>query len=237
MCGAPTEDGTPCERHLVNQRWCQAHPGGRPTQPSYPPAQTHRAVTQAARPAPPPAHAIPRHEVRSPQPPKLDLPRAKTAVDLVNELATEGWRRTAADRLSGYLDNESAALLDRAWKASHCKKLAKAAKNLARLSGQFTALDGVLASQSARSAVSGSELATALLCRAITVHSPTATIVRGLRVSGIALCAIHGCLESCQCLKDVCEETALPQLQDLINQTCDRFLLGASGVTLTPGRP
>ena len=43
--------------------------------------------------------------MRSPQPPKLDLPRAKTAVDLVNELATEGWRRTAADRLSGYLDN------------------------------------------------------------------------------------------------------------------------------------
>jgi hypothetical protein len=189
----------------------------------------HSTLTRAVRPTPPLALGTPRREVRLPQPPKLDLPRAKTAINLVNELATDGWRQTTADKLSGYLDTESAVLLDRAWKASHCKKLAKAAKNLARLGGQFTALDGVLASQSARNAVSGSELATALLGRAITIHSPTAMIVRGLRVSGIAQCVIHGSLESCQCLKDVCEETALPQLQDLINQTCDRFLLDASG--------
>ena len=164
---------------------------------------------------------------------KVEVPQVKTAVDLVNEIATEGWRRTTADMLSGYLDSESATLLDRSWKANHCRKLAKAARNLSRLGGQFTALDGVLASQSARQAVSGSALATALLSRAVTLHSPTDMIVRNLRVYGISLCVIHGCLESCQCLKDVCEETALPQLQGLINQTCDRLLVGANSAAAT----
>jgi hypothetical protein len=156
----------------------------------------------------------------------MRLPKAKTAVDLVNEMATEGWRRTAADRLSGYLDSEAATLVDQSWKASRCKKLAKAARRIAQLSGQFTALDSVLARQSARSAVSGSELATALLSRAVSIHSPTDAIARGLRACGISLCVIHGCLESCQCLKDLCEDTELPQLQNVIKESLDRFLVG-----------
>ena len=173
-----------------------------------------------------PVHDPPRHRAGAPSPRllKMEFTQVKTAVDLVNELATEEWRRIVADRLSAYLDDEAAVLLDRSWKAGHCKKLAKAARNLARVGGQFSDFDSVLASQSARQAVSGSELATALLSRAVSLHNPTDTIVRGLRVCGITLCVINGCPESCQCLKDLCEDTGLPQLQDLINQTCDRFL-------------
>jgi len=172
------------------------------------------------------ASTSPRREVRPAAIPKVELSRAKTAVDLVNELATDGWRRTAADKLSAYLDSETGALLERSWKADRCKKLAKAARKVAQLSGQFTVLDGVLASQSARAAAAGSDLATALLSRAISLHSPTDTIVRGLRVCGITLCVAHGCLGSCQCLKDLAEDIALPQLQNVINEAVDRFLVG-----------
>lgn len=165
--------------------------------------------------------------------PKVELPAAKTAVDLVNELATDGWRRTVADKLSGYLDDEAATLLDRSWTASRCKKLAKAARKMERLSGQFDTLDGVLASQSARAAAAGSDLATALLERALSFHSPASlsfhspvdTLARGLRACGISLCAIHGCMGSCQCLKDLCEDTVLPKLQNAIDEALDRLLV------------
>lgn len=157
--------------------------------------------------------------------PKIELPPAKTAVDLVNELATDGWQRTVADKLSGYLDDEAATFLDRSWTASRCKKLAKAARKMEQLSGQFETLDGVLASQSARAAAAGSDLATALLARALSFHSPADTIARGFRACGIGLCAIQGCIGSCQCLKDLCEGTVLPKLQDAINEAVDRFLV------------
>jgi hypothetical protein len=171
------------------------------------------------------ATASPRREVRPLIVPKVEISRAKTAIELVDELATDGWRRTAADRLSAYLDSEAGALLDRSWKADRCKKLAKAARKIAQLSGQFTILDGVLASQSARAAAAGSDLATALLSQAISLHSPTDTIVRGLRACGISLCVAHGCVGSCQCLKDLVEDTALPQLQNVIDEAIDRFLV------------
>lgn len=153
----------------------------------------------------------------------MDLPREKTAVDLVHELATDGWRYTTAERLSTYLDGEAATLIDRPWKAGHCKKLAKAARNVAKVGGIFSTFESVLASQSARQAVSCSEVATALLSRAISLQSPTEMIVRDLRVSGIALCAINSCVPSCQCLKDLCEDTSPTQLQNLITLTCDYF--------------
>lgn len=269
-CGAPTEDGTPCQRHLTIERWCQEHPEGEPSRPPYVAIRYRYTSTPANRRVPVPDRAPPpRRDVRTqaqaqaqsqppqsqaqsqlPQlPPKqqrlvrrVELPEAKTAktaVGLVNELATDGWRRAAVDRLSDYLGDEAGSVLDQSWKAGHCKKIAKAARNLARLGGQFAALDGVLASQSARQAVSGSEVGTVLLARAIMLHSPTdvEVIARGLRVSGITLCVLNGCLGSCQCLRDLCEDAELSRVQELVDQALDQFFVGTSSAAAVRAQP
>ena len=57
----------------------------------------------------------------------VEIPLRTSAVDLVQELATQRWRRTVAQRLADHLGEDVWAEAGRAWLPSHCRKLAKAA--------------------------------------------------------------------------------------------------------------
>jgi hypothetical protein len=157
------------------------------------------------------------------------IARAKSAVDVVKELATDGWRRTAADRLASYLGDELWTEVDRSWQTSHCERLARAARDLSELNKRLGTLGSVLAAQKVKAAIEHSDLARAMVGRALCAQTQADTMVRAIRVAGIILCVLHNCVESCQCLKDLTEEVGLPKLRAAITQICEGYLVSATG--------
>jgi hypothetical protein len=216
ICGAITEDGTPCQRPLRNQRWCDKHPGGRSAQVL--------VAQPAPRPSAPHRQAGPQRIAIPVELPR-QVPRAKSAVGLVQELATDGWRRTVADRLSTHLGDEIWSDVDRSWRTGHCKRLAKAARALAAAEPRLATFDTLLGRQTIKREVSRSPLAVDMVDRVISAHTQISTVVLALRVTGIILCELHGCITGCQCLKDLADETAPAMLKAKITQICDDYLL------------
>lgn len=143
----------------------------------------------------------------------------------MQELATDGWRRTVANRLASHLGDEFWSDVDRSWRTGHCKRLAKAARALAAAEPKLAAFDTVLGRQTIKGEVSRSPLAVSMVDRVISAHTQISTFVLALRVTGIVLCELHGCINDCQCLKDLADETAPPMLKAKISQICDGYLM------------
>jgi hypothetical protein len=130
-------------------------------------------------------------------------------------VASQGWRETAADQLSQIIGRDLWAGLNQSWRAGKCIKLAAIAKRLQTISGSLNTLDDkatLVASGPTRLA----RAARMLLRRAVSLHLGVTQAVHGLRFAGIALCALHGELDECQCLKDTVDEIGLPQLQTML---------------------
>lgn len=221
LCGAITEKGTPCQHPLTTQRWCGDHPGGRS---KHAPAPTAPPVQLKSSPPPQVRRASPSKPRKVPTAGRIV--EAKSAVELVREIATNGWRNTAVDRISSYIGNELWAQVDRSWHAKQCKKLAKAARSLSALEPDLATMGRVLGGRNVRSAVNGSVVASAIVSRVANLHSQVSTVVLALRLTGISLCELHGCIEDCQCLEDLADGTAPEMLKARIALICDDFLAG-----------
>lgn len=216
LCGAITEDGTPCQRRLRNQTWCDKHPGGRS---NYTPA--YRSAVRPVAPVQP----VPRFA-------PVELPRqivrAKSAVEVVQELATDGWRQTVATRFSSYVGDQVWGDVDRSWRAGHCKRLAKAARALATIEPKLATFDTLLGRQMIKDKVSRSPIGVAMVDRVVSAQTQIPTLVLALRVTGIVLCELHGCISECQCLKDLADETVPTMLEARITKICDGYLMSAA---------
>lgn len=159
----------------------------------------------------------------------VEIPHVVSAVDLVQELATQRWRRTAAQRLADHLGEEVWQEAGRDWLPSHCKKLAKAAWNLAALDPGLSGFDSVLGRQRIKDAVKRTRVGAALVDRVTAADTPVASVVAAMRVSGIILCELHGCVATCQSLRDLARETAPDLLRSTIDEVCDGYLTGGAG--------
>jgi hypothetical protein len=156
----------------------------------------------------------------------MEIPHLTSAVDLVQELATQRWRRTAALRLADHLGEDIWAQAEREWLPSHCKKLAKAAGNAAGLDPGLSGFDTVLGRQRIKDAVKRTQVGAALVGRVTAADTPVDSVVAAMRVAGIILCELHGCIASCQSLRDLARDTAPALLRARIDQVCDGYLLG-----------
>jgi len=156
----------------------------------------------------------------------VEIPRLTSAVDLVQELATQRWRRTVAQRLADHLGEDVWAEAGRDWLPSHCKKLAKAAGNVAGLDPGLSGFDTVLGRERIKDAVKRARVGAALVDRVTTADTPVDAVVAAMRVTGIILCELHGCLAGCQSLRDLARETAPALLRSRIDEVCDGYLLG-----------
>jgi hypothetical protein len=157
----------------------------------------------------------------------MEIPRLTSAVDLVQELATQRWRRTAAQRLESHLGEEVWAEAGREWLPSHCRKLAKAAWNVAGLDPGLSGFDTVLGRQRIKDAVKRTRVGAALVDRVAAADTPVDTVVAAMRVAGIILCELHGYVTNCQSLRDLARETAPALLRSRIDEICDEYLSGA----------
>ena len=154
----------------------------------------------------------------------VEIAYVRTAVDLVQELATEAWRRNVAQRLAAQLGGDLWADVDRTWETSRCRRLARAARNLARLDPALASFGSVLGRQRIRGAINRAPVAVTIADRAST-NAEADTVILAMRVAGIVLCELHGCIASCQCLKDLAEETGSVLLTAKIIQICDEYLV------------
>jgi hypothetical protein len=155
----------------------------------------------------------------------FEIAHVRTVVDVVQELASERWRRTVAQRLASHLGDELWADVDRTWERSRCKRLAKAARNLSRLDPTLARFDSVLGRQNIRAAVKRAPVAGAMVDQVVAARTQPDTIVLAIRVTGIVLCELHGCITSCQCLEDLTDETGPGLLTSKITQICDGYLV------------
>ena len=62
--------------------------------------------------------------------------------------------------------------------------------------------------------------------RVASTQTHLATFVLALRVTGIVLCELRGCIEDCQCLKDLADEVLPSMLKAKIAEICDGYLTG-----------
>jgi hypothetical protein len=164
----------------------------------------------------------------------VELPRqtvqTRSAVELVQELATDGWRQTVSTRFSAYLGDQIWGDVDRSWRTGHCKRLAKAARALAAAEPRLASFDTVLGRQTIKDAVSRSPLAVEMVDRVVSAQTQIGTVVLTLRVTGIVLCELNGCLSGCQCLKDFADETVPTMLKARIAEVCDGYLARGAGI-------
>jgi hypothetical protein len=219
-----TEDGTPCRRMLRNRPYCDKHRDGNPVGTSSGPVspRTVAGPSNLTRSA---YRDAPRPRVRHRAEATVEIAHVRTAVDLVQELASEGWRRTVAQRLASHLGDEVWADVDRSWETSRCRKLARAARNVSRLDPALARFDSVLGRQSIKGAVRRAPVAGAMVDRVLAAHTQLDTVVLAMRVAGIVLCELHGCITGCQCLKDLADETGPALLTFKIAQVCDGYLV------------
>ena len=154
----------------------------------------------------------------------LEIPRLTSAVDLVQELATQRWRRSVAQRLGDHLGEDVWAQAGREWLPSHCKKLAKAAGNVAGLDPGLSGFDTVLGRQRIKDAVKRTRVGAALVDRVTAADTPVDSVVAAMRVAGIILCELHGSIASCQSLRDLARDTAPALLRSRIDQVCEGYL-------------
>jgi hypothetical protein len=218
-----TEDGTPCRRMLRNRPYCDQHRDGDPVGSAGSPASP-RTVAGLSNPTRSEYRDPPRPPVHRRAAATVEIAHVRTAVDVVQELASEGWRRTVAQRLAAHLGAEVWADVDRAWETARCKKLARAARNLSRLDPALARFDSVLGRQSIKAAVRRSAVAGAMVDRVIAAHTQPDTVILAMRVTGIVLCELHGCITGCQCLKDLADESGPALLTSKIAQVCDSYL-------------
>lgn len=166
-----------------------------------------------------------------PQPPvdadvHVEILRVTSAVDLVQELATQRWRRTAAQRLADHLGDDAWSEAESEWLPSHCRKLAKAAGNVAGLDPGLSGFDTVLGRERIKDAVKRTRIGAVLVDRVTAADTPVDTVVAAMRVAGVILCELHGSIASCQSLRDLARETDPALLRSRIDQVCDGYLLG-----------
>ncbi len=155
------------------------------------------------------------------------IAHAPSAIDVVQELATEGWRQAMAHRLTAHLGDQLWTEVDQTWHPAHCKRLAKAARNLRKLNPSLSSLDTVLGRQNVRRAVNRTAVGAALVDRVITADTQAEAVVLAMRVTGIALCEFRGWLTHCQCLKDLADETVPAQLEGKVLEVSDGYLTRA----------
>lgn len=156
----------------------------------------------------------------------MEIPRVTSAVDLVQEMATQRWRRTVAQRLADHLGDDTWPQAEAEWLPSHCRKLAKAAGNVAGLDPGLSGFDTVLGRQRIKDAVKRTRIGAALVDRVTAADTPVDTVVAAMRVAGVILCELHGSIASCQSLRDLARETDPALLRSRIDQVCDGYLLG-----------
>jgi len=156
----------------------------------------------------------------------LEIPHPTSAVDLVQEMATQRWRRAVAQRLAEHLGEDVWADVERDWLPSHCKKLAKAAGNVAGLDPGLSGFDTVLGRQRIKDAAKRTRVGAAFVDRVAAPDTPVDSVVAAMRVAGIILCEVHGYIVGCQSLRDLARETAPAALRSTIDQVCDGYLLG-----------
>ena len=221
QCGGVTKKGAQCRRQLRERALCYQHleGSGNPYSQGFESARQNTAApvrsagAQAAR-ARPSAQASKAAEAT----------RVRALLDLYLELATAGWRATVADKLSSHLGDEIWGEIDRAWQTKDCKNIAEVARALEAVSGNFTKLVSALDEPSVKHAVSGSSLANALVNHVGAAQGQIDSVVLAMRVTGIVLCQTHGHLRSCQCLKDLADETVPTMLEAKLDQVCNSYL-------------
>jgi hypothetical protein len=130
-----------------------------------------------------------------------------------------------ADRLSSHVGDEIWSGVDHSWRTGHCKRLAKAARALAAAEPKLAAFDTVLGRQMIKDEVSRSPLAVAMVDRVVSAQTHIGTFVLALRVTGVVLCELHGCISDCQCLKDLADEIVPSMLKAEISRICDGYLM------------
>ena len=217
-----TERGKPCRRMLRNRPYCDKHRDDNPPSSANFPLSPH-TVAELSNSTHFAYHDSPQPAASHP-PATVEIAHVRTAVDLVQELASERWRRTVERRLASHLGAETWADVDRAWETSRCKKLARAARNLSRLDPALARFDSVLGRQSIKGAARRAPVASAMVDRVFAAHTQLDTVVLAIRVAGIVLCELHGCIADCQCLKDLADETGPALLTSKIAQVCDSYL-------------
>jgi len=116
----------------------------------------------------------------------VEIPRLTSAVDLVQELATQRWRRTVAQRLADHLGEDVWAEAGRDWLPSHCKKLAKAAGNVAGLDPGLSGFDTVLGRERIKDAVKRARVGAALVDRVTTADTPVDAVVAAMAATGFS---------------------------------------------------
>lgn len=159
------------------------------------------------------------------EPIQLEITHARTAIDVVHELATQSWRETVRERFTRHLGEGFWTEVHAAWRAAHCKRLAQAARNLTRIDPEANC-GSVLVRESARSAVKRTVVGAALVDQVVAANARLEAVALAavLRVAGIVLCEDHGRLTTCQCLKDLAEGAAPTAIWAAITRVCDDYL-------------
>jgi len=89
---------------------------------------------------------------------------------------------------------------------------------------KLATFDTVLGRQTIKDKVSRSPVAVAMIDRVTSAQTQIGTLVLALRVTGIVLCELHGCVNECQCLKDLADETVPTMLKSRITEIWDGYL-------------
>jgi hypothetical protein len=218
-CGVPTKTGKPCQNPIKEGQATCWQPTHRYADFAVGGSSPRRAtITRGSG-----TYRTPRVQAQTMRPPRVlvqaaRISRYEEAVKLTRRLATQGWQATAAGQLSDVVGHALWSKLDQRWRANRCLKLAAIANKLRAVSGGLNILD-----ETATRAAGGPALlaraARILLSRGISLHLGVTQSVHVLRTTGIVLCALHGELDECACLKDMVDEIGLPRLQGALKTT------------------
>lgn len=235
-------DGQRCENRIANpkQKYCVDHPtpatrwqgptsssrSGTRTRALPDPTRTVTVPSQRAKNSPTHSQAT-----QPPSRPRITVSRMEKAVKVVDEVATDGWKEAAANRVASVLTQDVMRQLRAEARGRRglvdCRLLAKEARFLLSVKNKYHDALGALADHGLR-ALRRPTLER-LVARQFARHIPLPgseqieALARTLQVYGILLCLVAGKLRSCSCLQDLSGHLVDENIREIVTDSLNEL--------------